>query len=100
MKSTIVLRPSRIAITLGILIAIMFFTYNLYTSWIEDISFPTYKEDGFLVQAYFLVNPCYAALRTLGIIYYIIQSNGEFTWADFAVAVPSKNYYDSYLREG
>lgn len=99
-SSTIVVRPSRIAITLGLLLLVMGICYSSYTGWMEDLSFPTYEEDGWFSQGFYLINPSYSAFRSLAIIYYFVQTKGEFTWSDFSEQVPSQSWRDVYMREG
>lgn len=99
-SSTIVIRPSRIAITLGLLLLVMGICYSSYTGWMEDLSFPTYEEDGWFSQGFYLINPSYSAFRSLAIIYYFVQTKGEFTWSDFSEQVPSQSWRDVYMREG
>ena len=98
--STIVIRPSRIAIVIGSLLFMLGLNFSIYTEWIHDISFPTYSEDGFILQFLKMIDPSYAAFRTLGILYYIIQKNGEFLWSDFSTLVPSRTYRDVFDRSG
>lgn len=99
-SSTIVVRPSRIAITLGLLLLVLGISYSSYVGWIEDLTFPTYEEDGWFVQGFNLINPSYAAFRSLAVIYFFVQTKGEFTWSDFSGQVPSQSWRDVYMREG
>ena len=98
--STIVIRPSRIAIVIGLLLLMLGLNFSLYMEWITDVNYPTYEEEGFILQFLKMIDPSYAAFRTLGVLYYVIQMNGVFTWSDFGATVPSRTYRDVFDRPG
>ena len=98
--STIVVKPSRIAIVIGCLLFVMAMNFSSYLEWIDEGNFPTYEEDGFFIQAFHMIDPSFGAFRTLAIVYYFIQKDGEFTWANVMDTVPSKSYRETYQRGG
>ena len=70
--STIVIRPSRVAITVGILLLIMLNRYQSFRGWIANMNFPTQRSLGPVLQFYNAINPSFMAYRSLAIIFYFI----------------------------
>ena len=65
--STIVIRPSRMAIALGLMLLYLVLGLVLYTGWIHDMEIPDCSEDGLIIKIFYEVNPCYSVFRSLSI---------------------------------
>ena len=89
--STIVIRPSRMAIALGCLSVLLMAYMDPYTSWLSRTSFDTGSNAGIIGVVFNVLNPSYAALRCLGLIYYWIGKKGFCSWSDFLALVPGWN---------
>lgn len=87
-SSAIVVRPSRMAITIGLLLVVVFNRYNSYRGWVTELSFPTQKSYGVLIQFYNMINPAWIAYRSLAIIFFFIYKKGSFAWSDMTATVP------------
>ena len=86
--STIVIRPSRMAIALGLMLFYLVLGLVLYTGWIHDMEIPDCSEYGLIIKIFYEVNPCYSVFRSFAIIYYFIQQKGSFTCSDIDTKVP------------
>ena len=93
--STIVIRPSRMAIALGLMLFYLVLGLVLYTGWIHYMEIPDCSEDGLIIKIFYEVNPCYSVFRSFAIIYYFIQQKGSFTWSDIATKVPGDRWSKS-----
>ena len=87
-SSAMVVRPSRMAITIGLLLVVVFNRYNSYRGWVTELSFPTQKSYGVLIQFYNMINPAWIAYRSLAIIFFFIYKKGSFAWSDITSTVP------------
>lgn len=91
-SSTIVIRPSRVAITVGILLLIVLNRYQSFRGWIANTNFPTQRSLGLVLQFYNAINPSFMAYRSLAIIFYFISMKGSFGWGDMDRKVPTTDY--------
>ena len=93
--STIVIRPSRMAIALGLMLFYLVLGLVLYSDWIHDMEIPDCSKDGLIIKIFYEVNPCYSVFRSFAMIYCFIQQKGSFTWSDIATKVPGDRWSKS-----
>ena len=89
--STIVIRPSRMAIVLGCFSILLIAYMDPYASWLSRNRFDIESNAGIIGFIYNVLNPSYAALRCLSLIYYWIGNKGFCSWSDFMSSVPGWN---------
>lgn len=103
--STIVIRPSRMAIALGLMLFYLVLGLVSYMDWIRDMRIPDCSEDALIIKIFYEFNPCYSVFRSFAVIYYFIQQQGSFTWSDISTKVvgdrwnknPAGGYEFSFL---
>lgn len=81
------------AITIGLLLVIVANRYRSYCGWVTNLSFPTQRTYGLLIQFYNMINPSWYAYRSLAIIYFFIYKKGSFAWSDMATTVPVDSFF-------
>lgn len=76
------------AIALGIACVFLFAYDSPYKDWLETNYFGIKSPMGDLFSLLYVLNPSFAATRSLAIIYYWINQQGYFSWSDITAQVP------------
>ena len=76
------------AIALGIACVFLLGYNSPYRLWLETNYFGVKSPMGDLFSFYYVLNPSFAAMRSLAIILYWISQHGSFSWSDIRAEVP------------
>lgn len=76
------------AIALGIACVFLLGYNTPYQEWLETNYFGIKSPMGALFSLYYVLNPSFAAMRSLAIILYWINQQGSFSWSDIRAEVP------------